>query len=197
MSIDSYSADSTFVSIPRVFQSLEREGPFDKCLLCERNLLVPHSSADAPTYFVERIFRGSEPIVEYALCLVCDDGVRSELSKESMHRIDVFFQEHVDFERRFRDMQQRPDGDQVEAWLAECIVTKRKVEDCHDRQILAICRGDQLALGTSMMLSGQAIEMVMPLLSQKTRDWLDEFTSTNFGMPPEFCDAPDFCPILV
>ena len=48
--------------------------------------------------------------------------------------------------------QQRRDRDQVEAWLAECIVTKRKVEDCHERQILAICRGDQLALGTSMMV---------------------------------------------
>ncbi len=196
MSIE-FLGNSAFVPIPKVFHSLELGGLFEKCLLCERNLLASSSGVSPATYFIERIFRGSEPIIEYALCFECDDGVRSELSQDSMRRIDVFFQEHVDFERRFHDMQKRRDRDQVEAWLAECIVTKRKVQDCHERQILAICRGDQLALGTSMMLSGQAVEMVMPLLSQTTRDWLDEFTSTNFGMPPEFCDAPDFCPIVM
>ena len=208
---------SAFVPIPSIFHSLRNGGPFTQCLICDRPLLgdcrligsvsedrldkqQPSDDgpqANPPTYFIERIFRGNEPIIEYALCLDCDDDLRSEISKDSLEKINHFFSEHVDLERRAARINAGQQPRSIESWLNACVVTKENFTDCHEKQIFAVCQGDQLALPTSMMLSGTAISMVMPLLSKKTRDWIGDFTGTNFGMPPEFCDQPDVFPVLL
>ena len=66
------------VPIPPVFHSLELGGPFRECLICEGNLL----DCDSPKrYMIERIFRGTEPILEYAMCQACHHDMSQQISQ--------------------------------------------------------------------------------------------------------------------
>ena len=83
--------------------------------------------------------------------------------------------------------------------FCECVITGQAASECDERQIMALCRGDQMMLGISspIMLSGAAIEKLVKLLSEQTKGWLSDFVGDNFGMPPEFCDNPDLLPLLI
>ena len=50
---------------------------------------------------------------------------------------------------------------------------------------------------TPFMLSEAAVEQIMKGISKTTRDRMGDFMGEHFGMPPEFCQQPDFFPILV
>ena len=84
-----------FIPVPDVFHSWYDKGPFSHCMICSRYLLV-----DAAQYMVEKAFVGDEVVYEYALCLKCCEGLREELSRESMQRITAHFDERVDLQQR-------------------------------------------------------------------------------------------------
>lgn len=174
-----------YVPIPPIFHSLLQDGPFTHCLDCNKELI----EADEP-YLIERIFHGTEPIMEYAMCFPCRTKLCSELSHESLQRIEAYFEERVVLEDRV-ELMLKESGSDVNQWIDECLITKRDRADCREYQIMAVCKGDKLVLGpTPFMISGDATEEVGKLLSKQTRDKLGEFTETRFGMPPEFCDSP-------
>jgi hypothetical protein len=178
-------------SIPREFHSL-LEGPFAKCMLCEEELAQP-----ARRYFVERIFRGEEPIVEYAMCLNCQECMSSELSEDSQRNIQQFF-EQVDYESRVERLRAHVKDVGVEAWIDTCLVTGKRREECRGYQIVGLCQGAELELSIApFMLSDEAVEEVMKVISKQTRERLDDFMGDHFGMPPEFCERPDFFPVLI
>lgn len=178
-------------TIPREFHSLA-DGPFQKCMLCEDDLSHP-----AKRYFVERIFRGKEPIVEYAMCLNCQESISSELSEDSQRNIQQFF-ERVDYNSRIERLRRHVDDEGIEAWIDTCVVTGKRREDCRGYQIVAICQGTELESAMApLMLSDEAVEAVMKVISKQTRDRLDDFMGDHFGMPPEFCERPEFFPVLM
>ena len=178
-----------FVPIPPIFHSLLKDGPFTHCLDCNKELIEADES-----YVIERVFRGTEPIVEYAMCFDCREKLCSELSRESLQRIEAHFEERVVLEDRV-DLMMRESAEDVGQWIDACLVTKQKRADCQEYQIMAACKGNRLALGpTPFMISGAAAEEVSKLLSKQTRERLGDFTETHFGMPPEFCDSPQ--PVL-
>jgi hypothetical protein len=182
-----------FVPIPPIFQSLEKDGPFEKCINCERSLLE-----DGVTYLIERAFKGDEPIIELAMCLECHDLLADELSEESRQRMTEFMKERVDQKKRNKKLAKLSNVDQVETWLSECVLTGASASDCQERQIYGLCLGDQMILDQlPFMISGAGIEEMTLLLSEKTKGWMRDFTDKNFGMPPEFSDAPDYSPLLV
>ena len=177
--------------IPTVFHSLA-DGPFTRCMICERDLTEP-----SVRYLVERIFRGKEPIVEYALCFECQEGMCSELSEESLQRIEQFYQQ-LDFEARVERLRPHAESQDVSPWLENCLVTDNHVDDCHGYQIMGVFQGPYVELSAiPMMLSSEAVEQILKLLSKKTRERLDDFMGDHFGMPPEFCEHPDFFPVLL
>jgi len=182
-----------FVPIPPIFQSLEKDGPFEKCINCERPLLE-----DGVTYLIERAFKGTEPIIELAMCLECHDKLAEELSEESRQNMTEFMKQRVDHKKRNKKLAKLPNVDQVETWLSECALTGAPAEDCHERQIYGLCLGDQMIFDQiPFMISGKAIEEMTELLSEKTKGWMRDFMDENFGMPPEFCDSPDYRPLLI
>lgn len=182
-----------FVPIPPIFQSLERDGPFDKCINCERPLLE-----EGVTYLIERAFKGAEPIIELAMCLECHDRLAEELSEESRARMMEFMKNRVDHKARNKKLAKLPNVGEVESWLSECILTGAAASDCQERQIYGLCLGDQMILDQlPFMISGAGIEDMTKLLSEKTKGWMRDFMDKNFGMPPEFCDAPDYNPLLI
>ena len=173
------------VPIPTIFHSLLNDGPFTHCIECNKELIEADES-----YLIERVFRGTEPIMEYAMCFQCREKLSGELSRESLQRIEAHFEERVVLEDRI-DLMLKESGEDVSQWIDECLVTKRHRGDCREYQIMAACKGDKLALGpTPFMISGEAADEVGKLLSKQTRERLGEFTETHFGMPPEFCDSP-------
>lgn len=181
-----------FCPVPSEFHSLQFDGPFTACMLCDGEL----TSGDRH-YFIERVFRGTEPIVEYAMCLACQMEMSNEISEESQASIQDFFAQ-VDHYPRLRRLEDRFDAEGIGAWLDECLVTGKKRAECQGYQIVALCQGSQLELAvTPFLLSDEAVEQLIGLISKKTRDRLDDFTGEHFGMPPEFCEKPDFFPILI
>ena len=178
------------VPIPTTFHALY-DGPFQHCIDCECSLITSDKQ-----YIVERIFRGSEPILEYALCEDCHQKILQELSRESLEAIEAFFVERMDYPRRAALANPDPDA-ALDEWIGHCCVSLEPAVNCHEHQIVALCQGDQMVLGPSspMMISGAVVEEVAEKLSRSTRDQLDDFVGTHFGMPSDFCDTPT--PILI
>mgnify|MGYP004354841757 FL=1 len=70
-----------------------------------------------------------------------------------------------------------------------CMLTGNAIDDCEEYQIYAYCRGTSLSLNSNaFMLSGKAMEIIAELLSEETKDELDRFRDTFFGLPPELED---------
>lgn len=165
---------------------------------CDAELL----SSGRP-YLIERVFRGTEPIIEYALCEACVEAAQQELSQESREAVARYLGERVDFAarlERLRNLQDAADEDlDPESWFSQCAVTGHNASDSRERQIAAWCEGSQMRIDHALplMLAGPALEELQEVLSEKTRGWMNDFVSDNFGMPPEFCDEPDVRPILL
>ncbi len=185
-----------FVPIPREFHSLEADGPFERCVQCDAEL-----QTSGRPYLIERVFRGAEPIIEYAMCEACVEKAQQELSEESRQAVASYLAEHIDFAARLERLHQlqETDDDEIDPldWFDHCAVTGES--DCRERQIAAWCQGTQMRVGHALplMLSGPALEELQKVLSEKTRGWMNDFVGDNFGMPPEFYDEPDLRPILL
>ncbi|MFP6766127.1 MAG: hypothetical protein VB858_21015 [Planctomycetaceae bacterium] len=181
-----------FVPIPEVFHALEHDGPFRNCLRCGGDLLL------AERYLIERVFKGTEPIVEYAMCNVCVESESQGLSPESLENVRQHFLHHLDVQSRVDQLRPLLQQGDVTAWLNNCLFTGQAAEDCRERQICGWCEGDQLRLDYSpFMLCGQAVEEIAGQLSEQTRGWMQDFVGENFGLPSEFCDNPDMLPLLI
>ena len=185
MSNDFYIPFSRYVPIPSMFHSLLADGPFEKCLECECDLLN-----SSELYVIERVFRGTEPIVELAVCMNCRSKISGELSELSRQRIQAYLEERIVWENRLELLNE--ESEDVASWVDHCVITKTSLEECSEYQIMGFCRGDQIALGPlPIMISGEAIEQINRLLSRGTRDRMEDFTDSHFGMPSEFRDLPN------
>ncbi len=185
-----------FVPIPSEFHSLGNDGPFDKCLKCEAELLQ-----SGMPYLIERVFVQQEPIVEYAMCEACVMASQSELSAESRQAVTDYMLSNLDVSQRLGRLSEWAEqgSDDASELMNRCLFSGTRAEDCREKQIAAWCQGDQMRVDHvfPMMISGVAIEELNGVLSEKTRGWIDDFVGDNFGMPPEFCDNPDFRPVLI
>lgn len=177
-----------WIPIPSQFHSLYHDGLFTQCVDCERDLLD-----GTCVYWIERIFRGPEPICEMAICTACRERLAGELSRESMMRITAFVEERFDYQMRYEEAQKWP-SDEIERWLDHCVITKLPSQECPDYQIAGLCCGDSMSIDLlPFMLSNQAVEAIQKLMSRTTRDRLGDMMQDFFGMPSEFADDPNRC----
>jgi DNA-binding TFAR19-related protein (PDSD5 family) len=168
--------------IPELFHSLELGGPFRHCLGCDADLTDP-----AICYCIDRVFRGTEPVVEYAMCSTCQESLRAEFSAESLKLLDDILSEPALSQRltRLREYLPEPDIDQ---WVNECLVTGKPRGACKGFQVIAVCRGMQLEItAIPAMISDEAVDHLLSRLSKQTRDRFDQFFGDMFGLPPELC----------
>lgn len=172
-----------YVPIPAVFQSLYHEGPFPNCLVCNRYLLDDEHEL---SYVIERSFRGTEPIYEFACCLNCQEELCSDMSEETRTRIEAHFDERVDLWDRRAILLQRNAHD-VDPWIQHCVLTKKPRSQLQAYTIYGHCQGpDLLFTAFPFMISEEGLTGMNRLLSRKTRDRLDDFTDEFLGLPPEF-----------
>ncbi|MCP4708358.1 MAG: hypothetical protein GY869_07025 [Planctomycetes bacterium] len=146
---------------------------------------------------IEKIYKGSEVIVEHAICLKCCLGKREDLSKESCGRIDRYFDQHIDMNRRRLHMLQAEQTD-VEPWMSNCIVTGKHIDQGDEYQIYAHCDGEHMLFsGYPFMISAETLSQLQKLLSKKTRDFMNDFVGEYHGLPGEFIDNFDNSPMLL
>lgn len=185
-----------FVPIPSEFHSLENDGPFETCVKCGAEL-----RQSGMPYLIERVFVQQEPIVEYAMCEACVLASQGELSAESRQAVTDYMVSNLDVAQRLGQLSDWAEqgGNDATELMNRCLFSETLAEDTREKQIAAWCQGDQMRVDHvfPLMISGVAIEELNGVLSEKTRGWIDDFVGDNFGMPPEFCDNPDFRPVLI
>ncbi len=182
-----------FLTIPEIFHSVQKDAPFANCLACGADLLTSNRY-----YVIEKVFRGTEVIIELAMCLNCRSGQSDEgMSEASAAAVEKFLTERVDFQRRLELMSTVNDSDSIDPWLERCVLSDNLGQTFREYQLIALCRGPRLQRDFyPALISGPAIEELSDLLSDETREWLDDFVGNNFGLPSEFCQPPSFTPVL-
>ncbi|MGV3538755.1 MAG: hypothetical protein ACO1OQ_03035 [Rufibacter sp.] len=176
-----------FQPLPFIFHSTETGQPFRQCLTCDCHLLE-----DGVPYLVEKAVRNypeaelQDVIFEYAMCLGCAQQLREELSVESRQRIDAYFTQHINLVARREALLALPNPLQLDNWLSHCLVTGTPRSQCTEYQIFAQCDGHDLIYGyMPYFISGLAMDEIQELVSPHTRQILDDFMDTHFGLPPE------------
>ena len=180
------------IPMPEVFYSVQKEAPFDRCLMCNTALLD-----EGVGYMIEKIYKGTEVIVEHAICLKCCLSKREDLSRESCTRIDQYLEQYIDMTRRHLEMQKSEQADAA-SWISNCIVTGKHIDQVDEYQIYAHCDGEHLLFsGYPFMISAEVLSQLQKLLSQKTRDVMNDFIGDYHGLPGEFTDIYDNSPMFL
>jgi hypothetical protein len=167
-------------AIPKIFYDYITEQPFSKCVCCEKPLL------DGSTiYLIEKAIKGSDVLIEYAICLPCAEQKNAAMSQESKERIQAWFEEHVDIEARANRLASQH-GFDFEAWTAECIITGKPKADLEHYCVGGMFQGAHMLFGFGpYIMSAEAQKEMSSLLSKQSKDEYDKFIGDNFGLPPE------------
>lgn len=171
--------------IPKEFYSFENEAPFDHCIECEKYLL------DGDTeYIIEKAIRNyqgynaKDVIFDYAICMECADQMRKEISKESWQAMMNYFQNNLDIQHRMELFNESPSE-----VFSSCMIKKTPMEECQEYQIYAHCKGDKLNMSNPpYMLSGEVMDELLPLLSEKTVDDMNGFMQKHFSPDPSIME---------
>jgi len=175
-----------------VFYPFLEDEPFQTCTVCARDLL-----GKGGDYLIEKTFKGTEVVCEYAMCMKCAEEMSTELSAESMLRIRAHMEERVDLLARGKRLTETS-PDHVQPWLETCVLTETRQEDADVYHICGHFHGKSLVLSIyPFMICGAAMNQMAVLLSKKTRETLDDFTDKFLGMPPEYKELFDDAPVLL
>ncbi len=189
---------SNDLKIPKLFYSDASGQPFDKCIDCNKNLLKGNQE-----YVIEKAFKKyvdyevNDTIFEYAICINCAETLFMSFSESSRKAIESYFEKHINIE----DHLSRLSGTEhfnINDHLNTCLIKGLAIENLQEYQMVCYCRGDQISLlRPPYMISGEAADEVMQLLSNATIDILNRFTDEFLGLPPEFKDLLKDKPIMV
>lgn len=170
--------------IPAIFKRHATGEYFENCISCDTHLLT----SGAP-YIIEKAvkkypgYKATDVIFEYAMCMECVAKMRQELSLESLQRIQQYFEKKAHFHERMENLEGCNNPQQ---WLSRCIITGKPIHMLNEYQLFAYCDGKHLQLaGMPYMISGEAADEMVNLLSSKTLGEINRFIDENFGLPPE------------
>lgn len=169
-------------SIPPLFFSFESDDLFKKCIECERDL---DENCD---YVIEKAmrtypgFEAKDVIFDYALCMNCALQIRESFSKKSLEAMDKYFAEHAT--NRIVLVNEQGEFD-VDECISSCMVKGTKASELTEYQVYAHCRGKELnSQIPPYMVSNDAIDDMLPLLSNETQDILNGFFNKHFSPDP-------------
>ena len=180
--MDPESSDDKYnmIEIPKMFRTFISEEYFRNCITCDKYLLD-----DETEYVIEKVIREGYVELEYSMCLDCVEKMRQKMSKESMDRINQYFEENFNFYARRYDLVASQSSN-IDDYISHSLFKDKPIRDLEEYQLLGHCRGDKMLLSVfPYIVSKDAIEEVQELLSAKTREELDDFTDRNFGLPPD------------
>lgn len=174
------------IPIPKLFFSDATGQLFDHCIQCHQTLLD-----DTSQYVIEKAIRRypeyhtTDTIFEYAMCLKCHSEISKSFSQISIQSLEKYITDHVDIiersKRLLKDENLNPD-----LWVSNCLIKNSAIEQLEEYQLCCMCHGNHLNhLFLPYMISNEAIEEIMELMSQKTLDELNGLKNRFFAPPPE------------
>lgn len=180
---------SNAFEIPKVFNSDLTGAPFNHCISCDKKILDDNSP-----YVIEKALKtyGSlnsySTIFEYAMCMPCVNNLKGNISELSMQRMNEYFMQNVNFQKKMSQMENLSEDTIIER-LNSCLVNDLPVSEINECQVYAYCIGDKLIVQEfPYMVSGQALDEIVELLSPETLDDLDRLKNELVGGPSEFQD---------
>ena len=99
--MDSESSGDKYnlIEIPKMFRTFISEEYFRNCITCDKYLLD-----DETEYVIEKVIKDGYVELEYSMCLECVEKMRQKMSKESMERVNQYFEENFNFYARRYDL---------------------------------------------------------------------------------------------
>ncbi|MEO1021609.1 MAG: hypothetical protein AAFW89_03625 [Bacteroidota bacterium] len=170
-------------NIPEIFFNSETGSPFTECKVCGETL------TDGREYLIEKSFvhyndKVNDDLVwEAAMCLNCVLELRKEYSEESYRRMNAYFESNMNFDRQ-RELAESQNFT-VSDWLDTCVITGKKRPECGQYQIYGHFLGGSAVFDSGpFMLSGEAMDEAIQLMSNETLDNMNRFRDQHFP-PPE------------
>lgn len=169
--------------IPKEFYSASTGSPFDRCIECDKFLL------DGKTeYLIEKAvknypgYQAQDTLFDYAICMTCAQAMHAKMSKESLEKMQQYFADNVDLKERQKDSEIEDLG----ILTQKCMIKKTSRTESTEFQLYAHCVGDKVFMGNPpYLISGEAMEEVMELLSKATKDELGGFFEKHFSPDPD------------
>lgn len=178
--------DSDFIlrEIPDIFLPDYKENFDDECCsICGSNLLEKG-------YMVEKAFDQDpligryEEVFSIIVCFDCADRLNSEMSKESMEKIEKFRQER--FLMDYHEKLIKNENFNISKWLKYCEITHQKVRESTEFNIIGFFFDDMMFYRPHpMAVTFEGLQEIDEIYSQKTKDIIDDFYS---ALPPEIRD---------
>lgn len=176
-----------YLKIPELFYSSVTKQKFNFCIACEKYLL------DKDTlYVIEKAIRNykdfgiSDTIFEYAMCLDCQEKIEDSFSNSSSTKIDEYVFKNCDWAGRFNKFD-KVDDNNILTMTANCVFKNTRIEKTIEYQLIGWCKGESLIVHfIPYMISGEAMDEMVGLLSDKTIDILGGFRDEFLNIPPEF-----------
>ena len=173
---------SPLVDIPKEFYDFVSGKPISQCICCGDELL--DSGRD---YMIEKSVKGSDVLIEYAVCFVCAKRKHAEMSVSTLNKLDAYFAEMVDHEARVYHLYHRHRGFDFEGWIGNCLLSGQRRDKLEQYVLVGAFKGRNMVMGMMpYMISPEASQEVGEMYSAKTKDELENFVNENFGLPPEF-----------
>jgi hypothetical protein len=174
------------IDIPERFYSDGEGAPFEKCVVCGKDLL-----REGTHYVIEKAiknYKGTDitsTVYEYAMCMDCYVEMQKNMSEESLKNLQKFYESFVQ-KQGSNIITIDIDTFNLDQWLSKCFFTSQPVNEMEEYQIMAQFKGNHLMLNTPPMAIGQTVaEEMSELLSAKTKGEMDRFREQFLGPPPE------------
>jgi len=170
------------IDIPDIFKTSINRDYFKTCLICEKDLIEMQEE-----YLIEKIYSKGKVEIEYAICIDCLQKERENLSEESLRKVNEFFES---YEKKINDRNEFLNGNtDFKKYISNCLISGLEINEEADYHIFAHCLGDKMLLGYfPYALHFEVIDYLQLLLSQKTKDELDNFRKKYFDLPPDIYD---------
>ena len=176
--------------IPPSFHSLEHDEPFQKCLACEKRF-----DELSDPYKITKVFKGTECVFEYAMCLPCQQELAQSFSEESRQTMMNFFEQNPHISKRSEKLGESQDHKE---WTRRCATCDTALAEVNDYSIACMGFGNHMVYDPfPMMVCSQCERDLQSKLSKSTRDSWDKFILDNFEGPPADALKPDGVPMLV
>ncbi len=174
------------IDIPGSFFSDADGAPFEKCVVCGKDLLKTGTH-----YIVEKAIKNykgtgiTSTVYEYAMCMDCYAEMQKSMSEESINNLQKYYDSFIE-KRGSNVMMINLDTFDLDQWLSKCFFTGEPVNEMEEYQIMAQFNGNSLVLNTPPMAIGETVaEEMSELLSAKTKGEMDRFREQFLGPPPE------------
>lgn len=184
--------------IPSIFYSDRDSKPFSHCISCEKYLLE-----NGTLYVIEKAikkyekFKTTDTIFEYAMCLNCYYKVWESFSDISKTKMQDYFERNAKLDTKKETLLKRG-ALKMDDLLSRCIIKGTPIDEASEYQICCQCDGKNILFGHSLfMISGEAVDEIANLLSNKTLGEIDGFMGEFFSWPPELKRSPRDQPVFV